>query len=109
MYGQEFEVDESIMDKNWTQPIGKAKIMRQGTDVTIVTYSKMVGLSLKAAEELAAKGISCEVINLRTIRPMDRATIVESVKKTHRLVSVEDGYPQHGVGADMRFGFRGFV
>jgi pyruvate dehydrogenase E1 component beta subunit len=93
MYGQEFEVDEAIMDKNWVQPIGKCKIMRPGTDVTIVTYSKMVGLSLKAAEELQAKGISCEVINLRTIRPMDRATIVESVKKTNRLVSVEDGYP----------------
>ena len=101
MYGQEFQVDESIMDKNWTQPIGKCKIMREGTDVTIVAYSKMVGLSLQEAEELKAKGISAEVINLRTIRPMDRATIVESVKKTNRLVSVEDGYPQHGVGAEI--------
>ena len=101
MYGQEFTVDESIMSPDWTQPIGKAKIMREGTDVTIVSYSKMVGESLKAAEELAAQGISCEVINLRTIRPMDRATIVASVKKTNRLVSVEDGYPQHGVGAEI--------
>lgn len=101
MYGQEFEVDEKIMDKNWTQPIGKAKIMREGKDVTIVAYAKMVGLSLKAAEELQQKGISVEVINLRTIRPLDRLTIVESVKKTHRLVSVEDGYPQHGVGAEI--------
>ena len=101
MYGQEFTVDDSIMDAQWTQPIGEAKIMREGTDVTIVSYSRMVGESMKAAEELAAQGISAEVINLRTIRPLDRATIVESVKKTHRLVSVEDGYPQHGVGAEI--------
>jgi pyruvate dehydrogenase E1 component beta subunit len=101
MYGQEFTVDESIMDKEWTQPIGEAKIMREGSDVTIVTYSRMVGESLKAAETLAEQGISAEVINLRTIRPLDRATIVESVKKTNRLVSVEDGYPQHGVGSEI--------
>jgi pyruvate dehydrogenase E1 component beta subunit len=101
MYGIEFEVDESIMDKEWTQPIGEAKIMREGTDVTIVSYSKMVGESLKAADTLAEQGISAEVINLRTIRPLDRATIVNSVKKTNRLVSVEDGYPQHGVGAEI--------
>lgn len=101
MYGHEFTVDKSIMDKNWTQPIGKAKIMREGTDVTIVSYSRMVGECLKAAETLAEQGISAEVINLRTIRPLDRKTIVNSVKKTHRLVSVEDGYPQHGVGAEI--------
>jgi len=101
MYGAEFTVDDRIMDTEWTQPIGKAKIMREGTDVTIVSYSRMVGECLKAAEELATQGISAEVINLRTLRPLDRATIVESVKKTHRLVSVEDGYPQHGVGAEI--------
>ena len=101
MYGAEFTVDDSIMAQDWTQPIGEAKIMREGTDVTIVSYSRMVGESLKAAEELAGQGISCEVINLRTIRPLDRAAIVKSVKKTNRLVSVEDGYPQHGVGAEI--------
>jgi pyruvate dehydrogenase E1 component beta subunit len=82
-------------------PIGKAKIMKEGTDVTIVGYSRNVKFSLEAAELLAKEGISCEVINLRTIKPLDRDTIVESVKKTGRLVTVEDGFPQSGIGAEI--------
>lgn len=80
-------------------PIGKAKIMRPGKDVTIVAYSRNVKFSLQAAKELEAKGIDCEVINLRSIRPLDRDTIIDSVVKTGRLVAVEDDYPQHGIGS----------
>lgn len=101
MYSVQFEVPESVMDMDFLIPIGKAKVQRPGKDVTIVSFSRMVGLCMQAAEELEKKGISCEVINLRTIKPLDRATIVQSVKKTHRLVTVEDGYPQHGVGAEI--------
>jgi len=75
--------------------------MKAGTDVTIVGYSRNVKYSLEAAELLQKEGISCEVINLRTIKPMDRDTIVESVKKTGRLVTVEDGFPQSGIGAEI--------
>lgn len=101
MYSAAFEVPESVMDKDFVVPLNKAKIMREGKDVTIVTFARMVGLSLQAAEELAKQGISVEVINLRSIKPLDREAIVKSVKKTHRLVAVEDGYPQHGVGAEI--------
>ena len=80
-------------------PIGKAKIMREGKHVTIVGYSRNVKYSLNAAEILAKEGIDCEVINLRTIKPLDRDTIVKSVMKTNRLVTVEDGFPQSGIGA----------
>jgi pyruvate dehydrogenase E1 component beta subunit len=83
MYGQSFEAP--VNDPDFVIPIGKAKIEREGTDVTIVAYSIMVGKALKAAEQLAEEGISAEVINLRTIRPLDRYTILESVKKTNRL------------------------
>lgn len=82
-------------------PIGKAKIMREGKHVTIVAYSRSVKYSLQAAEQLAKEGISCEVINLRTIKPLDRDAIVKSVIKTSRLVTVEDGFPQSGVGAEI--------
>ena len=73
--------------------------MRAGSDVTLVGFSKMVGYCLKAAELLEAEGISAEVLNLRTLKPIDREAIAASVRKTHRLVSVEEGWPQHGVGA----------
>lgn len=73
--------------------------MRQGKHVTIVAYSRNVKYSLMAAEELEKEGISCEVINLRSIRPLDRDTIVRSVMKTSRLVTVEDGFPMCGIGA----------
>ncbi|MGE0660389.1 MAG: pyruvate dehydrogenase complex E1 component subunit beta, partial [Reyranellaceae bacterium] len=89
MYGQSFEVPQ---DPDFILPIGKAKIERPGKDVTIVAFSIMVGHALKAAKKLAEAGIEAEVINLRTIRPLDVDTIVESVKKTNRLVSVEEGW-----------------
>ena len=102
MYGVEFDYDQSIMDKDFVIPIGKAKIERAGTDCTIVAHAKMVGWSLQAAEVLARDhNISAEVINLRTIKPLDRYTIIDSVKKTNRIVSVEEGWPQHGVGAEI--------
>ncbi|MBL6958133.1 MAG: hypothetical protein ISR52_04065, partial [Rhodospirillales bacterium] len=82
-------------------PIGKAKIEREGSDVTIVAFSLMVGLALQAAEQLAADGIEAEVINLRSLRPLDTETIVQSVKKTNRLVSVEEGWPTAGMGAEI--------
>lgn len=75
--------------------------MREGKHVTIVGYSRNVKYSLQAAEELAKEGISCEVINLRTIKPLDRDTIIKSVIKTNRLVTVEDGFPQSGIGAEI--------
>ena len=102
MYGVEFDVDAAVMDKDFLIPIGKAKIERAGTDCTIVAHAKMVGHSLKAAEVLQRDhNVSCEVINLRTIKPLDRNTIINSVKKTNRIVSVEEGWPQHGVGAEI--------
>ncbi|KAL9255252.1 Pyruvate dehydrogenase E1 component subunit beta-1, mitochondrial-like protein [Drosera capensis] len=101
LYGESFPVSDEVLDSNFVLPIGKAKIERQGKDVTITAYSKMVGYALKAAESLAKEGISTEVINLRSIRPLDTATINASVRKTNRLITVEEGFPQHGVGAEI--------
>ena len=98
MYGQSFDVPD---DADFTVPIGKARIMRQGSDVTITAFSRMVGMALVAAERLAEEGISAEVINLRSIRPLDTATIVESVQKTNRLVSVEESWPFAGIGSEL--------
>jgi pyruvate dehydrogenase E1 component beta subunit len=98
LYGQEFDVPEL---EDFVLPIGKAKVRREGKHVTLTAHSRMVGLALKAAEELAADGIEAEVIDLRTLRPLDHATIVESVKKTNRLVSVEEGWGPMGVGAEV--------
>ena len=98
LYGQSFDVPE---DPDWTVPIGKAKVLRQGSDVTITAFSIMVGHSLAAAEALAEEGIDAEVIDLRTLRPLDTATIVESVKKTNRIVSVEEGWPVAGMGSEI--------
>ncbi|MBL6599489.1 MAG: pyruvate dehydrogenase complex E1 component subunit beta [Alphaproteobacteria bacterium] len=98
LYGQSFEVPT---DPDFTVPIGKAKIVRAGADVTITAFSIMVGKALEAAEALAAEGIEAEVIDLRTIRPLDVATIVESVKKTNRIVSVEEGWPTCGMGSEI--------
>ncbi|WP_339929284.1 pyruvate dehydrogenase complex E1 component subunit beta [uncultured Brevundimonas sp.] len=98
MYGTEFDVPEI---EDWVLPIGKARVRREGTDVTITAHSRMVGFALKAAETLAEDGISCEVIDLRTLRPLDHETIVESVKKTSRLVSAEEGWGPMGVGAEV--------
>ena len=98
LYGQEFDVPEL---EDWIVPIGKAKVRRVGKDVTITCFSRMVGLALQAAEELAKAGIDAEVVDLRTLRPMDGDTIIESVKKTNRLVSVEEGWGPMGVGAEV--------
>ena len=98
LYGHEFDVPEV---DDWVLPIGKAKVRRQGDSVTLVTYSRMVGFALEAAEKLAAEGIEAEVIDLRTIRPMDHETIVESVKKTNRIVTIEEGWGPMGIGAEI--------
>ena len=98
LYGQTFDCPT---DPEFTVPIGKAKVERAGRHVTIVAFSIMVGVALKAAEALAAEGIEAEVINLRSLRPLDTATIVESVKKTNRVVSVEEGWPTAGIGAEI--------
>jgi pyruvate dehydrogenase E1 component beta subunit len=98
LYGQTFDCP---VDDDFIVPIGKAKIERTGRHVTIVTFSIMVGVALKAADALAEQGIEAEVINLRSLRPLDTATIVESVKKTSRLVTVEEGWPFAGIGAEV--------
>ncbi len=88
-------------DPDFTVPIGRAKIVRPGKDVTITAFSIMVGRALQAAEELAKQGIDAEVIDLRSLRPLDTETIVESVKKTNRLVSCEEGWPVAGIGSEL--------
>ena len=98
LYGQTFDCPT---DEDFILPIGKAKVERKGEHVTIVAFSIMVGVALQAAEALAEQGISAEVINLRSLRPLDTATIVESVKKTSRLVTVEEGWPFSGIGAEV--------
>jgi pyruvate dehydrogenase E1 component beta subunit len=98
LYGQEFDVPE--MD-DFVLPIGKAKVRRVGSHVTLTAHSRMVGLALKAAEELAAEGIEAEVVDLRTLRPLDTETILNSVKKTNRLVTCEEGWGPMGVGAEV--------
>jgi len=99
MYGDEGEVPE----EEYLIPIGKADIKRAGTDVTIVSFNKMMKVALGAAEELAKEGISAEVIDLRTIRPLDWQTIVESVKKTNRLVIVEEQWPFASVSSEISY------
>lgn len=101
MYGVSFPVSDEAQSKDFVIPIGQAKIEREGSDVTIVTFSKMTGLALEAAEAMAAKGISVEVINLLSIRPLDRDTIINSAKKTGRVISLETGWPQCGVGSEI--------
>jgi pyruvate dehydrogenase E1 component beta subunit len=98
LYGRTGDVPT---DPDWTVPIGKAKVVRTGNDVTITCHSRMVEVALAAADEMAADGIQAEVIDLRTLRPLDTATIVESVKKTNRLVSLEESWPQSGIGAEI--------
>lgn len=98
LYGRTFDIpdlDDHVL------PIGKARVMREGTDVTVVSYSIGVGMSLEAAETLAGEGISVEVIDLRTIRPLDKATILASLAKTNRLVIAEEGWPVCSVGSEV--------
>ena len=101
MYGVSFPVSEECMDPDFVIPFGKAQVEREGKDVTITAFSRQVGFALDAAETLAGMGIDAEVINLRSIRPLDRETIIESVKKTGRLVTTEEGWPQSGLGAEI--------
>ncbi|KIC29623.1 pyruvate dehydrogenase complex E1 component subunit beta [Leisingera sp. ANG-M6] len=96
LYGQSFEVPK--MD-DFTVPFGKARIWREGSDATIVSFGIGMKYALEAADKLAQDGISAEVIDLRTLRPMDLPTVIESVKKTNRLVTVEEGWPQGSVGS----------
>ncbi len=98
MYGQHFEVPT---DPEFLIPIGRAKIERPGKDVTITAFSRMVGVALEAAKQLEAEGIDAEVINLRSLRPLDVDAIVASVKKTNRIVSVEEGWPVAGMGSEI--------
>ncbi|HYU13158.1 MAG TPA: pyruvate dehydrogenase complex E1 component subunit beta [Stellaceae bacterium] len=98
VYGESFAVPE---DPEFLVPIGKARIARAGEHVTITAFSRMVKLALQAAEELEKAGISAEVIDLRSLRPFDVATVAESVKKTNRIVSVEEGWPFAGIGAEL--------
>lgn len=92
---------EEVEDEEFTIPLGKADIKRPGKDVTIVTWNKMVYTCLEAAEALAAEGIDAEVLDLRTIRPLDEEALYESVGRTHRMVVVQEGYPFAGVGAEI--------
>jgi pyruvate dehydrogenase E1 component beta subunit len=98
LYGKSFPVPKL---EDWVLPIGKARIARAGKDVTFVAWSIGMNYALGAADELAKEGIEAEVIDLRTIRPMDIETVLESLKKTNRVVIVEEGWPQSGVGADI--------
>lgn len=130
LYGETFNVPDECLDEDFTIPFGRAKIERSGarshsvpspcvpplsqrltpfpaplcppgSDVTLVSYSRGVGTCLKAAEMLAAEGINAEVLNLRTLRPLDRGSLAESVMRTNRVVTVEDGWPQCGIGAEI--------
>ena len=98
MYGRTFDIPEV---DDFVLPIGKAKVMREGSDVTLVSYSIAVGNCLEAAEELAKEGVSVEVINIRTIRPLDMETIKASVAKTNRCVIAEEAWPQCSVASEI--------
>ena len=98
LYGQSFPVPK--LD-DFTVPIGKARVHRKGDDVTIVSFGIGMSYAIKAAEELAREGIEAEIIDLRTIRPMDSDTVIASVMKTGRCVAVEEGFPQSGVTAEI--------
>ena len=101
LYGVDFPVSDEAMSPDFTMEIGKAKIERAGTDVTLVAFSKMVGTCLQAAEVLAAQGIEAEVINLLSLRPIDRECIINSVKKTNRIVAAEEGWPQCSITSEV--------
>ena len=99
MYGEKGEVPE----EEYVLPIGKSDIKREGNDVTIVSYNKMMKVALGAASELEKEGVSAEVIDLRTIRPLDWMTVLESVKKTNRLVIVEEQWPMCSVSSELGY------
>ncbi|MEM8586358.1 MAG: transketolase C-terminal domain-containing protein, partial [Bacteroidota bacterium] len=105
LYGMEGEVPEG----EYLVPIGQAAVRREGSDVTLVSFNKMMLPTLEAADTLAKEGISAEVIDLRTIRPLDHKTIVESVKKTNRLVVVDESWPFGGVSAEVAYEIQKFA
>ncbi|MEI8133092.1 MAG: alpha-ketoacid dehydrogenase subunit beta [Leptolinea sp.] len=96
-----YQTRGEVPEGDFTVPIGKSIVQRTGKDVTIVTYSKMLEISMKAADQLAAEGIEAEIVDLRTLRPLDMEPIIESVKKTNRVVVVEEGWKSFGVGAEV--------
>jgi pyruvate dehydrogenase E1 component beta subunit len=96
-----YQVRAEVPDGEYTTPIGKSKVQRPGKDVTIVTYSKMLEVSSKAAEQLAKEGIEAEIIDLRSLRPLDMEPVLESFKKTNRAVIAEEGWRSYGVGAEV--------
>ncbi|KAL6437899.1 hypothetical protein ACFW04_004311 [Cataglyphis niger] len=101
LYGIQYPMSDEALSKDFVLPIGKAKVERVGNHVTLVAHSKAVEESLEAANELAGKGIEAEVINLRSLRPLDMDTIIQSVVKTKHLLTVEQGWPQCGIGAEV--------
>lgn len=101
MYNEEFSVSDAFNSPDFLVPLGKAKIEKAGKDITIVAFSRSVHVTLEAAKQLSAAGVDAEVINLRTLRPLDFATVSKSVSKTNHLVVVEQGWPHCGVGADI--------
>lgn len=98
LYGQHFDVPQT---DDYVLPIGKARIVRPGKDVTIVSYSIGVGVALEAAQELMGQGINAEVIDLRTLRPLDKATVLESLKRTNRMIVVEEGWPTCSISSEI--------
>jgi pyruvate dehydrogenase E1 component beta subunit len=96
-----YQVRDDVPDGDFTVPIGKSKIQREGDDVTIVTYSKMLEISTKAADQLAKDGIQAEIVDLRTLRPLDMEPVIQSFKKTNRAVIVEEGWRSYGVGSEV--------
>jgi pyruvate dehydrogenase E1 component beta subunit len=105
MYSDKGEVPEG----EYLLPIGVADIKRKGKDVTVISFGKMMKVALEAAEEMAKEGIDCEVIDLRTVRPIDYATCLESVKKTNRAVIVEEANPIAGISSELTYHFQRYA
>merc|ERR1712209_274344 len=101
VYGTTFDIEDKVLEEDFVLPIGKAKVMREGKDITLVSHSIGVGFCMGAAELLAKEGISAEVVNLRSIRPLDMDTVNKSIMKTNHLITVEGGFPMFGVGAEV--------
>jgi pyruvate dehydrogenase E1 component beta subunit len=101
MYGISFPMSQEAMSSDFVIPLGKAKIERAGKHITLIAHSRAVQFCLEAAVEMEKIGVECEVINLRTLRPLDDETIIKSVKKTNHVITVEQGWPQYGVGAEI--------
>ena len=101
MYGISFPMSQEALSSDFVIPIGKAKIERAGKHITLIAHSRAVQFCLEAAAEMEKQGVECEVINLRTLRPLDEETIIKSIMKTNHVVTVEQGWPQYGVGAEI--------